>query len=378
MLTKKDIEVLHGFKSNSLPVVSVFLNTDGKLNSKKEVDTHLKELGRLARIRVEKDERKDYRRKALFEIEKVEDYLLKELREFNRRGIALFSCSGGGLWHEIELPRPPRNRFIIGETPYVRPLQFQEVEYHRYCTVLLDRNNACIYQIYQGIIMEYKQLAGDTPARVRRAGWAGYDESKTMHKMDRKISEHFRRVADVLFESFKRGQFEWLILGGKTEYLNEFTPALHSYLREKIAATLDLSPDTSEKSVLERTMKIEKTLLFKEQCRWVDELESIHQSGGLAVHGLEDTLRHLNAQAVDTLIVSRDFQSEGVHCHQCGYLGILEKTCPLCNLEMMDSVDVVTEAIDRTMDSGCSVKQVYEGVGLEKRGNIGALLRFRL
>ena len=45
---------------------------------------------------------------------------------------------------------------------------------------------------------------------------------------------------------------------------------------------------------------------------------------------------------------------------------------------MMDSADVITEAIDRTMESGCSVKQVYEGVGLEKMGNIGALLRFRM
>lgn len=377
MLTKKDIEFLRQSRSAVYPVISVYLNTDGKFNSKKHVETILKEMSRLARHQVE-SKGKEYRRQALAEIQKVEDFIVKNFREFNCRGLALFSCSGEGFWHVVELPRPPRNRFVLGDAPFIRPLQFQEVEYHRFCTVMVDRNNARIFLIYKGVILEHRQVADEVPAKVRRAGWSGYDEKRTARKLDRKISEHLHHVADTLFELYKRDQFEWLILSGKGEYLKEFEAVLHSYLRERIVAHLDLPVDTPEHEVLERSIRAEKSLVFKQHCRIVERLQQAVGAGGLAVIGLEETLRHLNAEAVETLIVARDYQQAGATCVKCHYLGILEETCPLCASPMMEAPDVITLAIDRALQRNCEVQQVYEGVGMDRAGNIGALLRFRL
>jgi peptide subunit release factor 1 (eRF1) len=377
MLTKKDIELLRQFRSTGHPVVSVYLNTDGKSNSKKNVETALKEMSRLARLQVETAD-KEHRRRALAEIQKVDDYIVKNFKKFTCRGLALFSCSGEGLWHEVELPRPPRNRFVLADAPFVRPLQFQEVEYHRFCTVLLDTHNARIFLIDKGAILEYKQVADEVPAKVRRAGWSGYDETRTDRKVGQKISEHLHHVANTLFELYKRDQFEWLILSGKGEYLKEFESILHSYLKEKVVARLDLPADTPEHEVLDRAVRAEKGLVFKQHCRIVERLQHSVGAGAAAVTGLEDTLRHLNAQAVDTLVVARDFQQVGVSCVKCHYLGILEQTCPLCNSPMVEAPDVVTLAIDRALEHNCEVQQVYEGVGMDKSGQIGALLRFRL
>ena len=378
MLSKRDIEQIRGFRSPDHPVVSVYLNTDGKSGSKKEVETRLKEMTRLARAQAEADARRDYRREALTEIQRVENHIVKNYKEFNVRGLALFSCSAADFWHEVELPRPPRNRFFVGEAPHVRPLHFQEIEYHRFGTALVDKSDARIYIIHKGTILEYKRIADEVPARVRRGGWSGYDEKRTTRKRDHKISEHFHHVADTLFQLYKRDQFEWLILGCKNEFEAEFQEWLHSYLKERLVAELDLPVDTPEHEVLERSARVEKGLVYKDHCRQVERLHHAVASGGLAVNGLEETLRYLNAQGLETLVVARDFQAPGSICGHCGYLGILDRVCPLCNVSMVEITDVVTAAIDRSLEHNCGVLQVYEGVGLETSGQIGAFTRFRL
>ena len=45
--------------------------------------------------------------------------------------MAFFSCSGRGLFEEVELPRPIRDRNVIVETAWVRPLPAVLDEYHR-------------------------------------------------------------------------------------------------------------------------------------------------------------------------------------------------------------------------------------------------------
>jgi len=378
MFTRKDIDFLRNFRSSAHPVISLYLNTDGKIFSKKEVDTRFKEMIRLVRMRLDGNANKDYRKLILSEIQKVEDHILKNYKEFNIRGMALFICSDEDLWYEIELPRSPRNRLIIDDAPLIRPLQFQEVEYQRFCTALVDKQTARIYLIYQGTILEYKMISDDVPARVKWGGWAGYDEKRSTRKVSQKINEHFNHVAETLFDLFKRDHFEWLIVGCKTGYLKEFESTLHSYLRERIAGHLEVSVDLPEHEALAKSMKVEQNVAFKEHCRLVARLDETYRSGGLGVIGLKDVLRHLNTGALDTMVVSRDFSLPGVLCTRCDFLGIEKSSCPLCGSEGIATNDVVTNAIDRALDMNCNVKQLFEGVGMEKLENIGGFIRYRL
>ncbi len=377
MFSRKDIDFLRNFRSPDHPVVSLYLNTDGKQASPKEVETRLKEMGRITRLRLNGGTEKDYRKRAMDELQRVEEHIFRKYKDFSVRGLAVFSCSPLDFWHEVDLPRPPRNRFLIGSSPYIRPLQFQQVEYHRFCTVLVDRQRAKIFLIYQGTILEFKLVDDDVPSRVRWGGWAGYDEKRSSRKVDNKMMEHFHHVADTLFELFKRDQYEWLIIGCRNEYQKDFEATLHNYLRERVVEYLDLEVDAPEHEILQRSLKVEQSLVFKEHCSLVDRLDHTVRSGGMAVVGLEDTLRHLNASAVNTLVVSRDFSLQGVRCAKCNYLGILDKSCSVCDGRLVEVADIVTEAIDRAMDLNCEVNQVYEGVGMDRLGNIGAFTRFR-
>ena len=74
---------------------------------------------------------------------------------------------------------------------------------------------------------------------------------------------------------------------------------LLSYLQERIAARFDEGTDLSDQEVLERSMKIERRMVYQEHCDTVQRLMQTIQAEGGAVAGLEDVLRHLNAGAVE-------------------------------------------------------------------------------
>lgn len=380
MLAKSDLDFLRSFRSAGHPAVSLYLNTDGKQNSRKEIETMLKEMSRTARQQVEQGPgSKHYKREAGQEIQRVGDYLEGEFRTFNTKGMVIFSCSGADFWREYPLARSPRNRFMIGENLFLRPLQLMEGERHRTCLVLADRNHARIFLIADGAILEYRQLLGATPHKARSAGWAGYDETKTAHRIEQKLGEHFHQVAQTVFELLKHNPFDWLILGGKTEYTHDLRSSLHPYLRERIIGILDVPADLPEHEVLEKALNTENGMIFKEQCKIVEHLHQVcSRSGGEAVAGLEDTLRSLNARAVDTLLVLQEYQAQGVRCLSCGFLGVLEQLCPHCGSPLLELDDVVTPAIDQALEMGCHVRQIFEGVGMDRLGNLGAWLRFKV
>lgn len=378
MFTRKDLDDLRSLHSQNHPVLSAYLNTDGRSVSRKQVETRLKEMGRLAVLRSEHVHGREYGRAAMEEVRAVEHHIGRHYREFHCRGMALFSCSGMGFLREVALPRPPRDRLTLGETPFTRPLQFQELEHRRFCTVILDRSAARIYLIHKGAILEHKHLADPVPAKVKSGGFDGYEGTRRQRKVDGKISAHFRHTADTVFELFQRDRFEWLIIGCRQEYLREFESYLHSYLKTRLAAHMEMPADTPEHTVLERSTRVEKGLVFKDHCRLVEDFHRTFKSGSPAVMGIQDTLRHLNSQAVQSIIVARDFQQSGVRCPHCDFLGILEEVCPSCGTALAETPDVVTDAIDKAMGQNCDVQQVFEGVGMEALQQVGAVLRFRV
>src|SRR5439155_6124086 len=113
---------LADWTSDDLPVSSVYLDVDGRRYPRKQeyvlraeqlchqLRAHAHVLDRAARLSVEGD------------AERVEGFV----REFDRgpaRGLALFSCSGAGLWEEVEAPRPLKDRATVADQPHLIPLE---------------------------------------------------------------------------------------------------------------------------------------------------------------------------------------------------------------------------------------------------------------
>src|SRR5213078_1258943 len=85
---------------------------------------------------------------------------------------ALFSSFGAGLWEDVLVPRPVKDRAAVAPHPYVMPLEALVETYESFCTVLVDREKARIFLARMGQIREERGVFDDVPGKHDQGGWS--------------------------------------------------------------------------------------------------------------------------------------------------------------------------------------------------------------
>ncbi len=99
--------------------------------------------------------------------------------------------------------------------------------------------------------------------------------------------------------------------------------------------------------------------------------------GDWGVSGIHETLSSLHEGSVHSLLIEEGFSESGARCAQCRFLGLRVGPCPICGHPMSPVEDVINEALLQAFDRDCSISMITPGLGLEKLGRIGALLRYK-
>jgi peptide chain release factor subunit 1 len=355
-----------------LSVTTIYLSVDGRLFPRRQdFEVHLEELLRSARVQAE-----SMPREAIRSVERDAEAVREFIAGFERgntRGLAMFSCSGIGLWEEIELSRPVRNRAVVDSHPDLIPLEAVLEVYESFCTVLVDSAKARIYLAELGRIEEQSDLLDDVPGRHDQGGWS---QARYQRHVDEHRQRHLKHTGEVLLRLYKRRQFDHLILAGPQEIVAEFERDLHDYLRKRIRARINLPVTTSATEVLERSLQLEEELEHERERETVDRLKADAAAGRQAVMGLSDTLRALGDNRAATLIVAFDLHVPGHECSNCGRLSEKGGRCETCGAEPHPVRDVVESAVAQAVRQGCRVETVTGETSLQEIDGIGALLRF--
>jgi peptide chain release factor subunit 1 len=382
VIRHEEVERILAMGPSESPVLSFYLNTHLGRRSLDEQRIAAKSLFRERKLELEArhDHGEDWKRLALSGLERLEEIVLAVVDAPHAfRGVAAFSCPADGFEQVFRLPQPVKDALIVDHTPYVRPLTAILDEYHRICTLLIDRERAELYEVYMGEILHHAEVFDEVPGRVRIAGWYGLEERRIERHVEDHVRRHFRRVAEILFRLFRRLGFDWLVLGGHHEVIADFRPYLHPYLASRVIREFHAEPgETPVAVVLERTRAIEEATEREEEKKLVRELLDRAQSGGLGVVGLAPTLSAVVGGQVHTLVVEEGFSTAGVLCRRCGFLGVSESLCPVCGDSTTRVPDIVDEAVEATIHYGGRVEHVFAGSELSAFDHMGALLRFRL
>jgi peptide subunit release factor 1 (eRF1) len=291
--------------------------------------------------------------------------------------LALFSCGKENFWEVFELPNPPRNRILMDQDPYVRPLSAILNEHRRICLLVFDRKEAKWYDLFLGEISLLDQIEGDVPSKVREGGWEGYESKRIERHIATHLHDYFKEMAKKTFTLFKANNFEWFFLGCNDEYGQEFGPLLHPYLQKRLKARLRSKPGGPVSKILKEASTLEKKLKDQEEKQILDHYISVLKKGGLAISGLEDTLRSLNQGGVQTLLITRYFSKPGKSCPKCDFLFVDEIKCPSCLRKTEPLMDVIDEAVESAMDKKAHVIHMDSPSKLSRHGDIGALLRYK-
>jgi peptide chain release factor subunit 1 len=363
----------------SVPITSLYLDLSSSKFTTRDAEILLKGMVKDKRHAIEERPlSKEQKRSVGQDFEKLTTYSTTQLDRKGSKGIAIFSASDSGLWEVLPLPGPVRNVLIVDRDPYIRPLTMLLDQYKRYCTVLVDRGKARVFAVCLGEIEDHSQILDEVPGQVKASGWGGYEERRIERHIEDHVRRHLRHTAEVTHNFFRQKKFDRLIIGGHADIISEYEGHLHSYLKERIVARINVEPSISLDEALKKTMQVDMETEERSDKEMVQQLLENAKSRGLGVLGLRGVLGALRRNQVHTLLIEMGYVEEGVVCDGCGFIGTDEQQCSLCSGNTRKVLDVVEEAIKETLRQNGRVVHVSAESGLAGEGRIGATLRFKL
>src|SRR6201996_1698028 len=156
MITAETVNGIVRFHADGLPVLSLYCRVDPGASQREvraRVDGLLNQVRPLARGR---DLEHRSRLSVRADIERIKDSLVSE--RWPPGTIAIFSCSGRDLYEEIPLPRRVREQVIMDGTPLARPMLAVLGEYSRACVLVINREAAPAWEMYQDEMREVRTI----------------------------------------------------------------------------------------------------------------------------------------------------------------------------------------------------------------------------
>jgi peptide subunit release factor 1 (eRF1) len=367
MTTTETVIRIHEFRGNGLPVVSLYARVPTEPQGRaalirSQVDSQLHQIRPMA-------EDHALGRDVMMSIRGDIDRITQATEEqsWSPGTVALFSCSGRGFFEEVQLPRSVRDRVMVDETPWVRPMLAVLDEYHRCRVVVVDRETARIWELYQN---EMRQT--DTVSLSAHPG-------KNDNKLEELTKKHFRQVVTMLDQLYRNDGFELLIVGGHPPELPRFLDVLTHELRPRVAGTFAVDDDakTTFAEIKQQASAILERYERAEEERMVAEVMETSAAGGLAALGISPCLWAGSVAALGCLLIQDGAVAPGVVCDRDRWLALAGETCPLCDRPVRATPDVLDELVQLVIDDGGSTEHVSADTPL-KEYVVAARLRFPL
>ena len=370
VLTEASIRELAGFRSADAPVVSCYLDVDGRRQVRAE--DYRRTLDSMARRAATDHAGHDLAP----DLERFTDHVRSGIDRHGVRGLAMFSCAPKGLWQVVPLPVPVASRISVNQSPVVGPLEAIVQELEPLAVLLVDRQRARMFRLHFGEIIERSNLFEALPRDYDRRDDAGRgSREREQHHVDELAMQHLRHAADAVFQQFQESGFGHLTIGATDDVYSSIEHLLHPYLRERLAPRLHVPVTASESEIIRAALEVEREVERRREAALVERLRDAIGAHAKGVAGLAGVLPALNERRVATLLVSNGFTETGWQC-ECGALATRGPKCPVDGREMTRTDDVVSDAIDAALLEGARVEMCEGNADLDVLGRIGALLRY--
>jgi hypothetical protein len=355
MLTAETVGSILHFEGDGLPVTSLYARVEPGGNHR---DLHTRVSSMLDEIRpLAKDETVEHESRISVrdDIARIREALGEE--QWRPGAIAIFACSGHGLYQEIPLPLPVRDRVIVDATPFSRPMLAVLEEYDRSCVAVVDEASARLWELYQD---EMQELGEISDPKLRKTNYAaGLAEDRVSNKAGELRKRHYRHVTEELGELLEADGYDLLIVGGHDYEVPDFVEQLPRDLRTRVAGTFTIDPGAMPLAEVRSsaTSIVDRYELGRDQQLVAETLERA-ATGSLAALGLPDCLWAGTVRGIQTLLVEDGAQVPGVVCDESGWLALSGATCPLCGKVTRSTPDIIDELVQAVIDGSGSVRPV--------------------
>jgi peptide subunit release factor 1 (eRF1) len=296
------------------------------------------------------------------------------------QGKAVFACSAQKFWKEYELP-PHLGATHIYLQPrfHLKPLAALLGAQPALCVAVIDRQRARFFDLRLDDLRERGAIVHMLSRNASSYGYNGYEGGHAERRVAEEALQHFKAVSERLLADFEKGAWERLVVGCLDANWPEFESHLHPYVKERLIGRF--SADVA--SVSDEDIRSHAGVLLN---RWITARASTKASkalefakaNGRGVAGLRRVLQALEAGEVQSIFLGDNYSAEAVQCPHCGHLDAhLISSCVACGRTTRELTDVCDAIIPIAIRRDIELFYLKDHEGLDRAGNIAALLRFR-
>ena len=298
----------------------------------------------------------------------------------NTRGRAVFACSAQNFWKEYELPP-----YLGGTQIYLQP-QFQLKPLAALlgaqpalCVVMLDRQRARFFDLRLDVLREHGAIVHMLSRSASSYGYNGYEAGHAERRVAEEALQHFKAVSERLRADFERGAWERLIVGCHDVSWPEFESHLHPYVKQRLIGRFPADvASVSNEEIRDHAGALLDHWIAERASTKVSEALEFAKGNGRGVAGLRRVLQALETGEVQTIFLSENYSARAVECPHCGHLDAhLVASCVACGRRTHELTDVCDTIIPIAIRRNIELFYLKEHDGLDRAGNIAALLRFR-
>jgi len=293
------IDALARLEPTSLPLLSVYLNTETNEVGRTTHETFLrKELRqRVGTFAERSPDRESLDR----DCERIEQYLADELKP-SARGLALFACSGADLFEAIQLQVPfNENRLVVSDRPHLYPLVRLDEEHPRYAALVVDTNAARIFVFGTGQTLDSVEVRNRKTRHTQVGGWS---QARFQRHVENIHLHHAKEVVDRLEQIVAAEGIEHVVIAGDEVIVPLLKEQLPEQLRAKLIDVVRLDIRSPAHEVLASTLDAMRRKDEETDEAVVRDLIGDYRAGGLALVGTEPVRAALERGQVDTLVIA--------------------------------------------------------------------------
>jgi len=179
----RELRTLAKFTSETMPVLSVYLNTQWYDQYQRErVTTFLERHLRQAQaLEPETPEALESLTRDLDRLTQWGQQHIHNTGQSTTPGVVLFACAGADLWVTFPSPLPFEDEFAIADRPILRQLARLDDDYTNALLVLIDSRTARVYEIVLDGFLAEVDFASAVPGRHKQGGWAQARYQRRLH-----------------------------------------------------------------------------------------------------------------------------------------------------------------------------------------------------
>jgi peptide chain release factor subunit 1 len=265
-------------------------------------------------------------------------------------GLAIFACSGAGLWETVEAGIPFEDEIVAGPVPQLFQLARLLDEHQTAVVAVVDTNTARLFVSRVGRLDERGGPDEDSVHHQKRQT-GGWSQARYQRHIDKHHEDFAREAADAITRLVERYEAGRVVLAGDEVALKPLQDALPDQVTDKVGEILRLDIRTSPDDLAAAIRPVLERMEAEASESAADLVLEAVRAGGLGVAGLEPTRKALEIGQVDRLLLAGN--------------GALDD-------------DERNELIRMATTSAADVEIVEGHEGLERAGGVGALLRYRI